>query len=745
MKRALIVLALMWTGLLPSPSATWAQAPASEPAGEPPKLEALEAILDQPVVTTASRAAERVQTAPSAMFTITAEDIRAFGMRSIDEALDYLGVGMRVEKVRDYYGSIDVGAQGLMLRDNGRHLLVLLDGHVMNSQADGSVSLHEGLGVPLEAIDHIEVMLGAGSVMYGANAMTAVVNVVTKDEGRERGGHAVAELSLAPPSRVSGYARLPGGEHELGYHYRLGLGAGHSFALAGLPASLTLRAEWRQDLSQTYAVGRAMDSDFELRPGETAWGGVTSHRMQVPSSVLAFKLGDFTLRAQGVRYERSLPMHSLFDDQSAKEVRATARLELSHAKQLSPWFALTSRIYADYVRHSENSNWTSPWWCLPGQDDGCAFSTRHVSRWLGLEQQLRFEPRADGSLSTTLGYDVRLRDASARPADYRDAVTGEYPSGTRLPHFRRQSVLGAVFAQQLYQPVAWFSMNLGVRLDIDSLFGVHLSPRAALVFVPHETSSLRVSYAEAFRGPSALELYATDPTYVVEPRSLGPETVRTVELEWQQRVSFVNFSLRGYAAFYRDFIAQRSASADETEQAFADQKLASTVDPDWVVINDNLRRIRAFGGSATLSAKPVRGLSIAGSVTVSRTQSPDLDVTLWPHSFGNLRLAYEFRPGGPTLAFASSLARGRRLFNSATNDGSTNRSLRAPDALDLRLTLTSPVRAVSGLSVRAGAGVRTVPHTPYLLTGSPDEPSLRVQYYHDLPQLHLLLGASYDY
>ena len=43
------------------------------------------------------------------------------------------------------------------------------------------------------------------------------------------------------------------------------------------------------------------------------------------------------------------------------------------------------------------------------------------------------------------------------------------------------------------------------------------------------------------------------------------------------------------------------------------------------------------------------------------------------------------------------------------------------------------------------AGVRVLPDTPYLLTGSPDDPSLRVQYYHDRPQLHLLLGASYDY
>jgi outer membrane receptor protein involved in Fe transport len=725
------------------PSAALAE-PAPKPA-EGEDMAALEALLDQPVVTTASRAAERVQTAPSAMFTITAEDIRNFGIRSIDEALDYLGVGMRVEKTRDYYTGVDVGAQGLMQRDYGRHLLVLLDGHVMNSQASGEITLHEGLGVPLEAIDHIEVMLGAGSVMYGANAMTAVVQVVTKSAERDRGKHALAELSLAPPSAVSGYARLPDGRHDMGYHYRVGVGAAHSFSRALLPASISLRAEWQRDLSQSYAVGKVASEDYDLRPGETRWGGVASHQMQVPSGVLSVRLGNFTLRAQAARYERSMPLISLFDDQSAKEVRTSARLDLSHEKQLSQMLRLTTRAYGDSMRQSESSNWTSPWWCLPGQIDGCAFSTRVASRWLGLEQQLRIEPRADGSLSTSLGYDVRLRDGSGRPADYRDLITSEYPRATRLPYFHRQSVLGAVFAQQIYRPADWFVVNVGARLDIDSLFGAHLSPRAALIFVPHETASIRVSYAEAFRGPTALELYGSDPTYIVKPDSLGAEIVRTVELEWQQRIAFVSFSLRGYAAFYKDFIAPREATSGETARGFANGELASTVDPEWVVTNDNIRHVNAYGGSATLQARPVRGLTVAGSVTVSRTHAPGLDNGLWPHSFGNLRLAYEFQPGGPALALAGAFAHNRRAFNSSANAQSVAKNPLAADALDLRLTLTSPIRPVAGLSVRASAGVRVFPDAPYLVTGSPDAPELRRQYAHDLPQLHLLLGGSYDF
>jgi hypothetical protein len=220
--------------------------------------------------------------------------------------------------------------------------------------------------------------------------------------------------------------------------------------------------------------------------------------------------------------------------------------------------------------------------------------------------------------------------------------------------------------------------------------------------------------------------------------------VRTAELEWQQRVSFVSFSLRGYVAFYRDFIAERSATPEETTRAFERNELASSVDPAWVVINDNLDRIRSYGGTATLQARPLRGLNVAGSVTVSRDQSAQIGDVLWPRSFGNLRLAYEFRPDGPALALATSFAHKRGAFNSATNADTPAAVSKVRDAFDLRLTLTSPIRAVSGLRVRAGTGVRVFPDAPYLVTGGSGT-SERVQYFHDVPQLFVLLGASYDY
>jgi hypothetical protein len=147
----------------PTAAATSSLESAPSVAGE--DLGALEALLGESVVTTASRSAERASTAPSTVYAITSEELRTFGIRSIDEALGYLGLGVYTSSARDYSTGIDVGAQGVLLRDAGKHMLALLDGHVMNSQVYGGVSINEAFGVPLETIDHIEVMLGAGSVV----------------------------------------------------------------------------------------------------------------------------------------------------------------------------------------------------------------------------------------------------------------------------------------------------------------------------------------------------------------------------------------------------------------------------------------------------------------------------------------------------------------------------------------------------------------------------------------------------
>ena len=117
-------------------------------AAAPSDLGDLESLLGEEVVTTASRSAERSSTAPATVQIIDGATLRRYGIRSLDEALGFLGLGSFVADTSgDYNTGVDTGFQGVLLRDRNRHVLVLIDGHVTNAQSTGETRLDVALGV----------------------------------------------------------------------------------------------------------------------------------------------------------------------------------------------------------------------------------------------------------------------------------------------------------------------------------------------------------------------------------------------------------------------------------------------------------------------------------------------------------------------------------------------------------------------------------------------------------------------
>jgi outer membrane receptor for ferrienterochelin and colicins len=703
----------------------------------------LESLLDERVVTTASRGAERASAAPATVFSITAREMHVYGIRTVDQALAYLGIGVYTMRMRDYTSGIDVGAQGLMLRDSGRHILVLLDGHVMNSQDTGAVVIHEGLGVPLEAIDHLEVMLGAGSVMYGSNAMLAVINVVTRGATRGTTLHAVAELGIAPPMGIDGQPTTPDSPGDrVGLRYRFGAGATSAFEMFGSRAALSIQAEWLEEISNSYRIPILTDENFQYLPGETTYGGAASHNLRAPSVVASLRVGDFTLRIQANHFDQNIPLSGTFSDPRALEERDAARIDLRHEAALTPEVSLSTRLYADYTYFSERTIWTSLYWCPYGQIDGCDFRQSSVGRWAGLEQVLTIDWNLDSNVVTTVGYDVRGRDTTARPADYYDLVTNDAPFDTRLPYVHQVTALGAIFAQQIWRPWEWLTLNIGGRVDIDSLFGAYVSPRAAVVITPTDGASIRASYSEAFRAPTSYELYEADPTFRIAARGLEPEVVRVVELEYQHRLEWLTFGLRLYAAFYENFIETRPVFEQEFDTAFSAGELTRTAELEYVVVYDNLDTLRSFGGTASLTARPVRGLTLAGSVTISDTRRGDELIRLQPMWMGNARIAYELWPDGATFTLGAVFA-GRRI---GFDDFNALERHEVGEQLDLRATVSSPIEPVPGLRFRASFAYTVNPFIPYVLDAPSESAAVAPVLFQPVTSsLYGFLGLQYDF
>jgi outer membrane receptor for ferrienterochelin and colicin len=162
-------LALMWTLLLLSAAALAAEP--VNPFEEPDESDMYR--LQEKLVTVASRYAQTVRMAPSIVELIDADQIRRRGYRTLTDLLrDVTGFYLwKSNEGRDL-----AAVRGIVSADNNK-LLLMVDGVPWY---DG-VYTHAFLGdyLPLSHIKQVEVIKGPGSAIYGTNAFTGVINIVT--------------------------------------------------------------------------------------------------------------------------------------------------------------------------------------------------------------------------------------------------------------------------------------------------------------------------------------------------------------------------------------------------------------------------------------------------------------------------------------------------------------------------------------------------------------------------------------
>jgi len=135
-----------------------------------------------PVVITASRKEQPITEAASTITVISAEDIKYSGATNIPDILRRVaGVDVMTISTRDQ----QVGVRGFIMPLNNK-LLVLLDGRSVYTDLYGTV-LWDLFPVGLEEIQRIEVVKSPASSVYGANAYTGVINVITKSPAQLEG------------------------------------------------------------------------------------------------------------------------------------------------------------------------------------------------------------------------------------------------------------------------------------------------------------------------------------------------------------------------------------------------------------------------------------------------------------------------------------------------------------------------------------------------------------------------------
>lgn len=164
----------------------------------------LSELLEQPTEA-ASRYARRPADSPSVVSTVDADMIERLGYRTLSEALQNVR-GVHVGNDRNYSY---IGVRGFSVPgDFNTRIALSIDGHRINDPVYGQATSGGELGLPMIAVERIELLRGGAWSVYGQNALLAAIHVVTAT-GASRPGLRVASTTRATAETHSDPAARP--------------------------------------------------------------------------------------------------------------------------------------------------------------------------------------------------------------------------------------------------------------------------------------------------------------------------------------------------------------------------------------------------------------------------------------------------------------------------------------------------------------------------------------------------------
>lgn len=410
---------------------------------------------------------------------ITAREIRSFGWRTLAEALGSLrGLHVSYDRSYTYLGVRGFGRPG----DYTSRVLLLIDGIPTNDGVYDQAFVGAEFPLDLSLVERIEYVPGAGSVLYGGNALLAVVNVVT--------------MSGARAGR------------------RLQAGAG-----SGRAGDLSVSAGWRDEagddmllaLSRERRRGRDLSFESYATPGANEWSRGLDHEAN-DRFFAQFRRGGLSgsiLLHDRVKGMPGGPFGVDLDDPRNRLRDGHSQGSLRYEYQLSTTTAVRLQGYAMEV--SYDGDWVY---------SGIAERDGILTRSLGGEASVT---------TTALPGQTVLAGISLREDGMRRQFNATLDTDTP------RTAVG-IFAQDDIAFGERVTLSAGLRYDRISSGTVysHLSPRLALILQPQPGTVVKAIAGTAFRPPNGFETdYAYTGINLANP-TLRSERIHTAEIGVEQ-------------------------------------------------------------------------------------------------------------------------------------------------------------------------------------------------------------------
>ncbi len=512
-----------------------------------------------------TRSTERVEDAPGLIAVLSEREIRERGYRTLADLLaDVPGFHLEADERRTV----------VLTRGIPQSILVVYDGIPLVFDT-GRDDLPVGEELSLAHVRRVEVLRGPGTALWGANAFTGIVNVVTED-GRdvsgvrasaEAGGSATGD-ERAWRTGASVLAGRRGDSLEWSLAARALAENGSDRFFLHTPRQYVLVDPVSIPVTFTDGAGEPASNVFGEAVAKLRWRKLS----------FASRWSDFAMHGSLSGYT-----HSLMEEGRNERRRVpTLSARAAWAETSGKWSWETGAFFLQSVHDDRHPLFARE----PAHRYGGQIDVRSRSLHGGIDARGDY---AYENQTLTGGVIAALADSTIA-TDYVDPVTGTRTSDAVRRRFR--NAILQVYAQDRIVFAERWRLTIGASFDDQTDFAPTVNPRAGLVVKLGSGWIAKALYGEAIRTPDAYDLVGISGGAAVGGLAtvrgnpdLEPEKIRTGEVAAEyRRGSIATVSLAAFGSAAYELIEDRAANGEvvpvnDDERRFAGLELLANVAP----------------------------------------------------------------------------------------------------------------------------------------------------------------------
>lgn len=420
------------------------------------------------VVVTATGTPHTLKNVPVQTEIISRKQIEQLGAASFEDILSQLSAGFD-------FNAGDMGSQMTLNGLGNNYILIMIDGKRLNGDNGGENDLGR---IDPHNIDHIEIVKGAGSALYGSDAMAGVINVITRR-------HDDQALYLENTTRGGSYM-------DLRQHNSIGFSVGRFTSLTTFQMQHT--DGWQNTAEEDPAQTEYHIFDSRNKTVNMYTNGQIGQRITyTPSDRLSFEADGYLYRKRIFRPTNG--RHPSCDVNTFDMKYRDAGASLGSEYKLKGTDRITLDVswdrHAYYYHYTDttleegydpNGNYTPYYPYFPDQEHLQSDQQRTMAELKGI-----FSLPGGNLLSA--GAEYRF--------DYLHAPM-------RVKRGRADDWTTALYLQDEYTGVSWLNITAGIRLIENKAFGFHATPKISAMF---KVANLRIrtGWSRGFKSPTPKE------------------------------------------------------------------------------------------------------------------------------------------------------------------------------------------------------------------------------------------------